>query len=116
MATPIGPYSPSVRAGDFVIVSGQLGVADGALLEGVTAQTTQSVANLSERLAEHGATLADVSKTMCFLTDMSTFAECNDAYVAAFGDHRPARSTIGVAALPLNGSVEIEAWAYVPEK
>ena len=53
MATPIGPYSPSVRAGDFVIVSGQLGVADGALLEGVTAQTTQSVANLSERLAEH---------------------------------------------------------------
>ena len=116
MATPIGPYSPSVRAGDFIIVSGQLGVVDGVLVEGVTAQTTQSVANLSERLAEHGATLADVAKTMCFLTDMSTFAEFNDAYVAAFGDHRPARSTIGVAALPLNGAVEIEAWAYVPEK
>ena len=49
---------------------------------------------------------------MCFLTDMSTFGEFNDAYVAAFGDHRPARSTIGVAALPLNGAVEIEAWAY----
>src|SRR6056300_1285936 len=111
MTTPIGPYSPSVRAGDFIIVSGQLG-----LVEGVTAQTTQSVANLADRLAEHGASLSDVAKTMCFLTDMSTFAEFNEAYVAAFGDHRPARSTIGVAALPLNGAVEIEAWAYLPEQ
>jgi len=115
MTTPIGPYSPSVRAGDFIVVSGQLGVVDGALVEGVTAQTTQSVANLVDRLAEHGASLSDVAKTMCFLTDMSTFAEFNEAYVAAFGDHRPARSTIGVAALPLNGAVEIEAWAYLPE-
>ena len=45
---------------------------------------------------------------------MGTFSEFNDAYVAAFGDHRPARSTIGVAALPFNGAVEIEAWAYRP--
>ena len=49
MATPIGPYSPSVRAGDFIIVSGQLGVVDGALVDGVTAQTTQAVANLADR-------------------------------------------------------------------
>ena len=55
MATPIGPYSPSVRAGDFIIVSGQLGVVDGALVDGVTAQTTQAVANLADRLAEYGA-------------------------------------------------------------
>ncbi|MFM8644077.1 MAG: RidA family protein, partial [Actinomycetota bacterium] len=53
-------------------------------------------------------------KTLCFLTDMDTFATFNEAYVAGFGSHRPARSTIGVASLPANGVVEIEAWAYVP--
>ena len=79
MATPIGPYSPSIRAGDFIIVSGQLGVVDGALVDGVTAQTTQAVANLADRLAEYGADLSAISKTMCFLTDMSTFGEFNDA-------------------------------------
>ncbi|CAN0484847.1 unnamed protein product [Phaeothamnion confervicola] len=61
-----------------------------------------------------GATLADVAKTLCFLTDMDTFTTFNEAYVAGFGDSRPARSTIGVAALPANGSVEIEAWAFKP--
>jgi len=74
MATPIGPYSPSVRAGDFIIVSGQLGIVDGALVEGVTTHRTQSVANLTDRLAEHGASLSDVAMTMCFLTDMTTLA------------------------------------------
>lgn len=115
MSAPVGPYTPAVRAGDFVIVSGQLGLVDGKLLDGVAAQTTQAVANLTARLAEHGATLADVAKTLCFLTDMSTFGEFNEAYVAAFGDARPARSTIGVAALPFEGRVEIEAWAYLPQ-
>jgi len=114
MTKPLGPYSPVVRAGDWVIVSGQLGMADGALVAGgVGAQTTQAVANLQERLAEAGATLADVAKTLCFLTDIDTFAEFNEAYVAGFGESRPARSTIGVAALPFGGSVEIEAWAYL---
>ena len=60
------------------------------------------------------ATLADVAKTLCFLTDMDTFATFNEAYVAGFGKARPARSTIGVAALPLGGAVEIEAWAFKP--
>lgn len=114
MSAPIGPYTPAVRAGDFIIVSGQLGIVGGSLADGVTAQTTQAVVNLEARLGEMGAGLGDVVKTMCFLTDMGTFSEFNDAYVAAFGDHRPARSTIGVAALPFNGAVEIEAWAYRP--
>ncbi len=114
MNAPIGPYTPAVRAGDFIIVSGQLGIIDGALADGVSAQTTQAVANLEARLAEMGATLADVAKTLCFLTDMGSFAEFNEAYIAGFGTHRPARSTIGVAALPFNGAVEIEAWAYRP--
>jgi 2-iminobutanoate/2-iminopropanoate deaminase len=53
-------------------------------------------------------------KTTCFLTDIGTFAEFNEAYAAAFGDHRPARSTVGVSALPGDMDVEIEAWAYKP--
>jgi 2-iminobutanoate/2-iminopropanoate deaminase len=111
---PGGPYTPVVRAGDWVIVSGQLGLKDGVLAKGVSAQTAQAVANLKIRLAEAGVTIKDVKKTLCFLTDMDTFATFNEAYVAGFGTSRPARSTIGVAALPQGASVEIEAWAFKP--
>lgn len=115
MSKPLGPYTPAVRAGDWIIVSGQLGLRDGVLVEGgVATQTAQAVENLKERLAEMGASITDVAKTLCFLTDMDTFATFNDAYVAGFAGHRPARSTIGVAALPANGAVEIEAWAFKP--
>ena len=115
MSKPLGPYTPAVRAGDWIIVSGQLGVKDGALVPGgVAAQTAQAVENLAGQLASMGASLTDVAKTLCFLTDMDTFAVFNEAYVAGFGQSRPARSTIGVAALPLKGAVEIEAWAYRP--
>ena len=115
MAAPIGPYTPVVRAGDWIIVSGQLGLRDGSIVEGgVKAQTTQAMANLQNHLAGVGAKLSDVVKTLCFLTDMDTFATFNEAYVAGFGSHRPARSTIGVASLPANGAVEIEAWVYLP--
>ena len=114
---PLGPYTPVVRAGDWIIVSGQLGLVDGALVEGgVSAQTTQAVENVKAQLATMGAELSDVAKTLCFLTDMDTFATFNEAYVAGFGDHRPARSTVGVAALPAAGAgVEIEAWAFKPQ-
>jgi 2-iminobutanoate/2-iminopropanoate deaminase len=115
MSKPLGPYTPVVRAGDWIIVSGQLGLADGSLVAGgVAAQTAQAIANLTTQLESAGATLADVAKTLCFLTDMDTFATFNEAYVAGFGSARPARSTIGVASLPLGGAVEIEAWAYKP--
>ncbi len=116
MSKPVGPYTPIVRAGDWIIVSGQLGLVDGAIVEGgVAAQTAQAVENLKGQLASMGASLSDIAKTLCFLTDMDTFATFNEAYVAGFGDSRPARSTIGVAALPLGGNVEIEAWAYKPQ-
>ncbi len=98
-----------------MIVSGQLGLDNGALVPGgVEAQTAQAVKNLQARLKEMGLTLKDVAKTLCFLTDMDTFATFNAAYVRGFGDARPARSTIGVAALPFAAAVEIEAWAYKP--
>jgi len=115
MNKPLGPYTPAVRAGDFIFVSGQLGLRGGVLVEGgVAGQTAQAVANLAERLSEMEASLTDVVKTTCFLIDMDAFATFNDAYVAGFGGHRPARSTIAVRELPASGQVKIEAIAYKP--
>ena len=115
MNKPLGPYSPFVRAGNFIIVSGQGGMKDGAIVEGgVSAQTAQTIANIEAQLAAAGAELTDVVKTLCFLTDMGTFAEFNEAYATAFGDHRPARSTVEVSALPGGMAVEVEVWAYKP--
>ena len=116
MSKPLGPYSPVVRAGDFVIVSGQGGMADGAKVDGgVRAETVQTMKNVAAPLAPVGATLDHVVKTTCFLTDMGDFPVFNEAYAEALGDHRPARSTVGVAALPAGFLVEVEAWAYLPE-
>ena len=115
MNKPLWPYSPFVRAGDFVIVSGQGGMLDGAVVEGgVKAQTEQTMRNVVTQLTAAGVELSDVVKTMCFLTDMGTFAEFNAAYADAFGDHRPARSTVEVSALPGGMNVEVEVWAYKP--
>jgi len=116
MSKPLGPYTPVVRAGDFVIVSGQGGMRDGVLVAGgVRAETTQTMQNVAAQLATVGASLTDIVKTTCFLTDMENFAAFNEAYAEALGTHRPARSTVGVAALPGNFLVEVEAWAYVPQ-
>ncbi len=115
MSKPLGPYSPFVRAGDFIIVSGQGGMEDGKIVEGgVAAQTVQTMVNVADRLADAGASLSDVVKTMCFLTDMDTFTTFNDAYAEAFGSHRPARSTVEVSALPGGMAVEVEVWAHKP--
>lgn len=116
MSKPLGPYSPVVRAGDFVIVSGQGGMEDGKIVSGgVSAQTVQTMKNLEAQLATVGAALSDIVKTTCFLTDMENFATFNAAYADALGSHRPARSTVGVASLPGGMAVEVEAWAYLPQ-
>jgi 2-iminobutanoate/2-iminopropanoate deaminase len=104
-----------VAAGSWLVVSGQLGVRDGTIVAGgIAAQTAQAIANLARLLAEHGASLVDVVKTTVFMADIADFAAVNEAYVTAFGDHRPARSAVAVAGLPLGASVEVEAWAYRP--
>jgi 2-iminobutanoate/2-iminopropanoate deaminase len=116
MSKPLGPYTPVVRAGDFVIVSGQGGMLDGVKVDGgVRAETVQAMRNVAAQLATVGASLSDVVKTTCFLTDMENFAAFNEAYAEALGHHRPARSTVGVASLPGNFLVEVEAWAYLPQ-
>lgn len=113
MTTPVGPYTPVVRAGDWLVVSGQIGLRDGKLVSGDTVdQLTQAIDNLRGLLAQHGASLEHIVKTTVFLRHMSDYPRMNEAYMAAFGDHRPARSAIGVAELPLNALVEIEAWAH----
>ena len=108
---PLGPYAPVLRAGEWVVCSGQLGLSDGALADGVAAQTAQSITNLAAVLALEGARLQEVVKTTVFLADIADFELMNAAYAEAFGSHRPARSCVGVAALPRGARVEIEAWA-----
>ena len=113
----IGPYSPAVRAGDWLVLSAQIGFdpASDALVNGGTdGQVRQVLANIVAVLNDCGAPLADVAKPTVFLVDLDDFPTVNAAYADAFGDHKPARSTIQVAALPAGASVEIEVWAYLP--
>jgi 2-iminobutanoate/2-iminopropanoate deaminase len=112
-----GPYSPAVRAGDFLSLAGQIGLdpATGKLAgDDVATQARQVLANIRAVLGDCGATLADVAKTTVFLVDMGDFAAMNDVYAEAFAGHKPARSTIAVAALPAGARVEIEVWAHCP--
>jgi 2-iminobutanoate/2-iminopropanoate deaminase len=120
MSTPIGPYTPIVRAGPWRICSGQLGLAPAvegsppALVDGgATDQLTRALANAETLLASAGAALTDVVKTTVFVTDLTGYGAVNEAYAAYFGGHRPARSVVGVAALPMGAAVEVEVWAYV---
>ena len=81
---------------------------------GVAAETAQALRNMSVLLEGEGARLSDVVKTTVFLRHMRDFDLMNEAYVAAFGEHRPARSAFAVAELPRLALVEIEAWAHAP--
>ena len=113
MSQPVAHYSASYRAGDLLFVSGQLGLADGSLVEGVEAQTAQALINATGVLKEHGLSLDDVVKCTVFMTDIENFSKINSVYAETFGDHRPSRSAIAVKALPLGGLVEIEAIAHI---
>jgi 2-iminobutanoate/2-iminopropanoate deaminase len=108
----VGPYTPIVRSGDWLVVSGQLGLVEGRLVSGgLAGELIQALANLAALLEGEGAALGDVVKTTVFLRHMGDYAQMNEVYVSAFGDHRPARSAIGVAELPMGALVEVEAWA-----
>lgn len=117
-APPVaGPYSAAVRAGDWLVLAGQvpLDPATGKLVEGdATEQCRQVLANITAVLGDCNATLADVAKTTVFVTDLADFAAMNAVYAEAFGNHKPARSTVQVAALPLGAKVEIETWVFRP--
>ena len=116
---PLGPYSLSTSLDRLIFVSGQ-GANDPATgtLAGntVEAQTTQCLKNIQAILQAAGSDLQHVLRCGVFLVDMREFKNMNASYSRMFGDHRPARTTVGVAALPGEGLlVEIDAIAYLPE-
>jgi 2-iminobutanoate/2-iminopropanoate deaminase len=120
MSPAAGPYAPVRRAGEWVIASGQVGLATdetgavGLVPGGTVPELRQALANLASVLGEEGATLADVVKTTLYLVDMGEYAAVNEVWVATFTESRPTRSAVGVAALPIGARVEVEAWAYAP--
>lgn len=108
----LGPYSHAVRSGGLVFLSGQLPVdpESGELVEGgASAQTTRCLENLAIVAAAAGGRIEDVVRCGIYVTDMKTFPEVNDAYAVFFPQTPPARSTIGVVALPKGAHVEIDA-------
>jgi 2-iminobutanoate/2-iminopropanoate deaminase len=113
-AAPRPPYSPIVRAGEWLIVSGQIGLLDGDLVPGgVEAEFSQAMANMAALLEGEGSSLADVRKTTVFLRHMRDYSLVNEVYADLFAEPYPARSAFAVAELPFVALVEIEAWAYV---
>lgn len=116
-AVAVGPYSHGVRTGRFLYLSGQTPIdpATGKLVEGdVKAQAAQCFRNLFGVLKAGGMSPEHVIKVNVFLTDMNDFAAMNEVYAAQFEQPFPARTTIGVAALPLGARVEIEMIARLP--
>jgi 2-iminobutanoate/2-iminopropanoate deaminase len=113
---PIGPYSQAVVENGFVFVSGQtpLVPSTGELARGdVSVQTELVLTNISRILAAAGTDMERVIKTTVFLADMDDFASMNEVYARFFKTALPARSTVQVARLPLDASVEIEVIATV---
>lgn len=114
----IGPYSQAIRVGSFIHTAGQVALdpATGQLVEGgIEAQTRQALQNLAHVLEAAGSSLRHVVKTTVFMKDLGEFAQMNTVYGEMFGEHRPARSTVQVAALPRGAAVEIECMAVMTE-
>ncbi len=107
----VGPYSQAIQVGHLLYCSGQIPVdpATKAIVKGgIHEQVEQVLKNITAVLAAANLTLNNVIKSTVFLVDLKDFAVLNGLYAQAFGDHKPARSTIQVAALPLGARVEIE--------
>ncbi len=112
----VGPYAQAVQAGDFLYLSGQIPLvpATGLLVsEQVAEQTEQVFQNIQAVCAAAGGSLDKIVKCTVFLTDLAHFQTVNEIYARWFGDHKPARSTVQVSALPRGAAVEIEAILYL---
>ena len=113
----VGPYSQAVRSGNLLFCAGMLPLVPAVMKIEATeieGQTLQVLTNIQAVLAAAGLTLANVVKSTVFLKDLGDFAKMNALYAAAFGDHKPARTTVQVAKLPLDALVEIEVVAEFP--
>lgn len=112
----VGPYSQAVQAGDYLFLSGQIPLSPetGLLVsEDVREQTEQVLQNLRAVCEAAGGGLNKITKCTVFMTDLAQFNVMNEVYTKHFGEHKPARSTIQVAALPRGAAVEIEAIMYL---
>lgn len=109
----IGPYAQAIAVDGWIYTSGQIPLtAAGEKVAGsITEQTEQVFDNLEAVLASAGSSLAKVVSVNVFMADLAEFAAMNEIYARRFGDHRPARSTVQVAALPIGARVEIAAIA-----
>ena len=115
-AKPIGPYSPAIRAGNLLFLSGQVGFdpSTGALVgRDISEQTDQVMRNIGALLHAAGTDFAHVVRTTVFLADMDEFAKMNEVYARYVVDPPPARSTVQVARLPRDARVEIDVIAVV---
>jgi 2-iminobutanoate/2-iminopropanoate deaminase len=115
---PVGPYSPTVRAGDFLFVSGQvpLDPATGRMVDGdIAAQTRRVLESIRALLGDAGLSMGAVVRTTVYLADMNDFQAMNEVYGQAFSEPYPARSTVQAARLPRDARIEIDAIAtYAP--
>jgi 2-iminobutanoate/2-iminopropanoate deaminase len=119
LPAPVGPYSPGMIFERLIFVSGQAAInpATGRLAgDDIERQTEQCLKNVQAILEAAGSALPHVLRCGVFLVDMRDFQKMNAVYARMFGDHRPARTTVQVAALPGDGLlVEIDAVAYLPD-
>ncbi|WP_295119898.1 Rid family detoxifying hydrolase [uncultured Chitinophaga sp.] len=113
LPTPIGPYSHSTSFGNLIFISGQIGIdpRSNVLKEGIREQLKQIFDNLEVILKDNHSDFEHIAKTTIFLTDLKAFGTVNEIYSRYFHQHYPARSTIEVALLPRNASIEIECIA-----
>lgn len=111
---PIGPYSQAVYSGQYLFLSGQIGLdpRTGNLSPSVEGQTTQVMENLRAVLSAEGLNFSDVVHTRIFLTNLSDWDTVNAIYGRSFTGEPPARSTVGVSGLPRGAKVEIEMIAF----
>ena len=109
----VGPYSQAIEHNGMIFCSGQVGIdpKKGQLVKGIEKQTKQAVRNLENVLISAGLSLNNIIKTTIFLADINDYKKINEIYGSFFNKNKPARSTVQVAALPLNARVEIEAIA-----
>ncbi len=116
---PVGPYSQAIRAGDFLFVAGQVPVNPETgefVTDSISIQTRQCMENIKAILAAAGSSLSDIVRTTIYLTNIQDFGDVNEAYGNYFDLNPPARTTIGVAALPKGVAIEIDVIAFVPSK
>ena len=110
----IGPYSPAIRAGQLLFVSGQVAIdpATGNMISGgIADQTRRALDNVGELLLAAGRSFGDVARTTVYLADMNDFAAMNEVYGEYFAEPYPARATVQVARLPKDARVEIDVIA-----